>query len=76
MRNCIRWKKDEVGGRGGLRMRMSSGSGDFMQSVLFWQTRSLQHSLSAQSTSPSVYDDIRAMTLKGAVRLVGCEGRR
>lgn len=53
MRNCIRWKKDEVGGGGCLRIRMSNGSGDFMQRVLFWQTLSLQHSLSAQSTSPS-----------------------
>lgn len=53
MRNCIRWKKDEVAGGGCFRIRMSSGSGDFMHNVLFWQTLSAQHSLSAQSTSPS-----------------------
>lgn len=54
MRNCIRWKKEEVGGGGCLRMRMSSGSGDFKHRLLFWQTMSPQHSLSAQSTRPSV----------------------
>jgi len=54
MRNCIRWKKDDVGGGGCFRIRMSSGSGDFVQRVLFWQTLSPQHSLSAQSTRPSV----------------------
>lgn len=53
MRNCIRWKKLEVGGSGGFRIRMSSGSGDLVHKVLFWHTRSEQHSLSAQSTSPS-----------------------
>lgn len=55
MRNCIRWKKDEVGGIGGFRIRMSLGSGDFMHKELSWQTLSLQQSLSAQSTSPSVW---------------------
>lgn len=33
---------------------MSRGSGDFMHKVLFWQTLSPQHSLSAQSTRPSI----------------------
>ena len=55
MRNCILWKNEAVWGGACFLFRMSSGSGDFMHKVLFWQLLSEQHSLSAQSTSPSVW---------------------
>lgn len=64
MRNFIRSKKLDVGGGGCFRIRMSNGSGDFTHKVVFWQTLSLQHSLSAQSTKPSVFVCVAKKTVK------------